>query len=185
VNSDVKGNSIWACICDCGEEVTVLGYRLKNGHTKSCGCYRKDKMKAKYINSYKKKYPKAYSVWRGMKNRCYNSNSGNYENYGGRGIFVCDRWKNSFKNFIDDMGVPGVSLTIERIDNDDGYHPDNCKWASYTEQSNNKRSNVILEYQGKSMTLKQWSIYLGMSYWMIHKRYRRNYSVDEILKTDG
>jgi hypothetical protein len=83
------------------------------------------------------------------------------------------------------MGVPGVSLTIERIDNDDGYHPDNCKWASYTEQSNNKRSNVILEYQGKSMTLKQWSIYLGMSYWMIHKRYRRNYSVDEILKTDG
>lgn len=148
--------SYWWCRCDCQKIVIIDVSKLRNGHTKSCGCY-----KAEIYRGYRRTHGMTktitYKSFDGMKQRCLNPQDEHYPNYGGRGITVCDRWRNSFENFLADMGErPSKQHSIERKDNNGNYEPDNCKWATATEQSNNRRSSRLLTYNGKTQSLALW-----------------------------
>jgi hypothetical protein len=149
----VEGRTVWNFLCDCGNEVTMAVYRVVGGSTVSCGCFRNEQLGAVNRTHGLSKHP-LYQIWKGMKARCYNEKNPSYHNYGGRGIKVCDRWRDSVEDFIEDLGErPSLSHTIDRIDNDGNYEPDNCKWSTKEEQSQNTRGVV-----GAS------SIYRGVSW---------------------
>lgn len=136
--------ALWNCICDCGGSTVSTGSSLRAGTSLSCGCVRKEK--TKFINKKHGLYlTPEYSVLQGMRSRCYNENNQRYENYGGRGIKICDRWmdsENGFQNFLEDMGErPDDSYSIERVDNDGDYTPENCDWVVDEVQVNNRRRN--------------------------------------------
>lgn len=160
----------WKCKCDCGNETTVLASRLNIGKTKSCGCLKHDNYKdgAEYNNI---KYKRLYSIWAKMRHRCEYEKDVAYESYGGRGITVCKEW-HDFNSFKDWALCNGYSddLTIDRIDNNAGYSPSNCRWADRVQQANNTRSNRLLTYNGKTMTLSEWSRELGIFKSTIYRR---------------
>ena len=137
------------CKCDCGNEKTVKHFNLLHGSTKSCGCLWKQK-----ITTHGSTDTRVYGIWRGMKSRC-RPNSRNHVNYYDSGIEVCKRWQ-KFENFYADMGDPPEGLTLERVDNNKGYSPDNCVWDTYEAQENNKRNNHRITAFGKTQTLTQW-----------------------------
>lgn len=155
-----KGRAYWCCKCQCGEVITVRQDELKSDHTTSCGCYAID-VKRERCTKHGLSNEKLYSVWRGMRHRC---NSANYKRYGGRGISVCDEW-NNFKMFYDwavDNGYkPG--LTIDRINNDGDYRPENCRWADDITQANNKCTNRRVEYNGIVHTVSEWARIFGVN----------------------
>jgi hypothetical protein len=124
---------------------------------------------------------KSYRVWQNMKRRCLDKNSPGYKDYGGRGITVCDRWL-SFENFFADMGERPKGLTIERIHNNGNYEPVNCKWATYTEQMNNKRNSVILFYKGKKQTVAQWAKELNINEGKIRYGISKGMTTKEVLQ---
>lgn len=128
------GCAQWECLCDCGERVTVNGHTLRNGNTRSCGCLMRT-----HGESGPDRSPE-YATWKGIKRRCSAPRCKDYKDYGGRGIRVCDRWLNSFENFLADMGrKPSPKHSIDRADNDGNYEPGNCRWATPSEQSKNRR----------------------------------------------
>ena len=163
---NIGSQTAWNCLCDCGNTRIVQGNNLKSGTSSSCGC-RKIK--------HGQKGTRLYDIWRGMKGRCYKPNHKYYARYGGRGITVCEEWKNSSKAFFEWAMANGYEehLTLDRIDNDKGYYPDNCQWSTKTEQNNNRCSNTIIEINGKTQTLAQWATETGISYQTIYKRYQR------------
>jgi len=142
---------MWTFICDCGGTTICEKSSVLSGHTKSCGCYKKDATSvSSFIHgeSYSVKRTTEYRSWEAMKYRCQNENSKRYRNYGGRGIKVCDRWLNSFDNFIVDMGrKPSKDFTLDRIDVNGDYTPENCKWSSPYEQANNTTKNVLIVHK--------------------------------------
>ena len=139
------------CLCDCGRTHRADRESLRFKKTKSCGC-----LISPDIDNPNTKHPD-YHVWLAMKNRCNNLKSDDYKEYGGRGITVCPSWSNSFKQFIGDMGVRTTNgLSIDRIDNDKGYSPDNCRWATQTEQNLNKRNNVKCSYVYYAKNTNKW-----------------------------
>lgn len=140
------GSVAWRCRCDCGNTVLVVGISLRRGLTRSCGCLQRDaaSVQAKAqagIQSTKHGLYKSreYLCWVNAKQRCYNPHRPEYKNYGGRGIGMCKRWRNSFEAFYADMGPCPPGLTLERKNNHKGYTPSNCKWATWAEQARNKR----------------------------------------------
>lgn len=179
--SRVKGISLWRFKCDCGAVIERDLRVVSSGNTTSCGCYRKKtaaqnaRKSIKHGRASNKYVSKVYTAWINMKERCNNINHSSYSYYGGRGIKVCRRWSTNFKLFLQDMGEPpGKEYTIERIHNNEGYNPKNCYWATIKEQSQNKRTNVYLQYKGKRLNLTQFAYELGVSKHLVWRRIRRD-----------
>lgn len=181
--------SMWLCKCDCGNEVELSRNHLSTGNTKSCGCLRKEAIKKAISASTKHngRHTRLYSVWITMKQRCYNENATDYENYGGRGIMVCPEWLNDFQAFYDWAMANGYAknLSIERIDVNGNYEPTNCKWATMKEQSNNKRNNVFILFNGETKTISQLSQEYGVKYITLYNRIKRGWSIEKALNLGG
>lgn len=177
-------NFHWLCRCDCGREVEVNSSHLtaakSREKTVSCGCWSREKAaETSRITGHLRRTHGAsgtpeYSSYKSMLRRCYNQNYRCYELYGGRGITVCDRWRKSFGNFLDDMGPRPEGTSLDRIDNQRGYEPGNCRWASQRQQLNNTRVNVVIEHDGRRMTLAEWARETGIHPRTLGSRLFRN-----------
>lgn len=167
-----NNSAYWLCDCDCGKKTTVKASSLRNGHTKSCGC--NIAIAAKTGQSpltHGGSKTSTYVVWRCMKSRCYNKNTNNYNRYGGKGITVCDRWLHSFENFLADMGERPYRYTLDRVDTNKSYCKENCRWANYQQQANNKNNNRLVEVMGETLTLADAvRKYAVVSYSIVHHR---------------
>jgi len=157
------GKVCWECICDCGQKCYPSGTNLKTGNSTSCGCFKQERSAAAKTTHGFSKNVFEYRIWKNMKSRCLNQRNPAFKNYGSRGIAVCDRWKNSFQNFLSDMGRrPSTNHSIDRIDNNGNYEPGNCRWATEFEQSNNKSSTVIIDAHKKPVALTMYLRFLGI-----------------------
>jgi hypothetical protein len=177
----VRGRRVhyWKCQCDCGKNVESSGDNLKEGNCKSCGCISKE---CDWNKTHSMSNTSEYKIWNSMKMRCINSNSESYSYYGGRGIKVCDRWINSFENFYEDMGKRPEGMSIDRIDVNGDYCPENCRWATMEEQSRNKRDNIHIEYKGQTKILTDWAKEINISVQTLYARLTKyGYSVEEAL----
>lgn len=174
---------LYLCKCVCGNESKVSGSHLKSGHSRSCGCLKLDTIRThgcSWRNG--KSCPTgAYSSWMNMKHRCSNPETRMFKYYGGRGIKVCERWKD-FTNFLADMGEPPTRKhSIDRINNDGDYEPSNCRWATRKEQASNKRSNILMTLNGKTQTLTEWAIEIGVKPNTVICRLRRGWTHEKSL----
>lgn len=165
-----KGASFWACRCDCGNTKVVKGTSLLIGYTSSCGCLKNERVSlARKTHGMSNSL--LYGVWLSMRNRCYDKKNIGYDYYGGRGIVVCDRWRNSFENFASDMGEkPSKSHSLDRKDVNGNYEPGNCKWSTPLEQSENKRNNKTLTINGETKRLKEWCDIYSLKYATVQSR---------------
>jgi hypothetical protein len=171
----------WECRCVCGKNTKVREESLRTGNTTSCGCWPSDRMKQVGKTHGLSKTPE-YRTWQAMKRRCTSPADAHYSSYGGRGIKVCDRWLNSFENFLADMGKkPAPKYTLDRIDNNGNYEPSNCRWATRMEQSSNIRSNRRLLFNGEEKTVAEWARTLGTTSTVIFSRLRYGWSVEDTL----
>ena len=170
-----NGDPSFLCKCDCGEKKVILLGSLMSGNTRSCGCWRMG------LNT---SNPRLRATWGNMKSRCNNPNDTRFKNYGGRGIRVCDEWNNSSESFGEWALSNGYSkeLTIDRIDNNGNYSPENCKWATMLEQSRNKRNNTVTTINGITKILKDWANYWGLPPSVVSDRYRRGDRGDRLMR---
>lgn len=173
--SDRFGRTQWKCRCDCGQETVVALFRMKSGHTKSCGRHKPGNVK------HGKSRTPTHNSWLAMKQRCDYQGHAEYQRYGGRGITVCERWK-SFENFLEDMGERPSGTSIERIDVDGNYEPGNCRWAHEAEQARNRRSTIKVERDGVTMCVKDWCDKLGLNPNRIYGRIRRGEAPEKALR---
>jgi hypothetical protein len=156
----------------------VIAQNLKTGITKSCGCLKKENRPGLTHGLSKK--AGIYKSWLGLKERCLNTKNHAYSLYGGRGITVCERWM-KFENFLEDMGHPIKGQSIDRIDNNGNYEPNNCRWATQSEQNNNYRRNKLLTYDGKTKNMNQWSISKGWNPRTVQNRIKNGWSIEKAL----
>jgi hypothetical protein len=169
--------SYWACKCDCGNTLAVRGDMLKNGNTRSCGCLKREQDKIN-LSKFHKGYHtpnRLYDIWNNIKGRCLNQNDKNYYRYGGRGIKIYPDWIHDYSKFRDWAFNNGYKkhLTIDRIDNNGNYEPNNCRWATMKEQANNRRSNINVFWNGDTHTLAEWSEIYSINYGTLRDRYYR------------
>ena len=187
------GKATWICRCDCGNVTKVIGRNLTTGDTKSCGCYRRERdhgnENVKHGGSSKKE--RLYRIWRGMKQRCNNPNATGFSRYGGRGITVCDEWKNNYSAFREWALSHGYAddLTIDRIDNDKDYFPDNCQWATKAQQVRNRApytqpnyNRKLYSIKGITRTAQEWSEEIGISQNAFYKRILKGWSDEQMLQ---
>jgi hypothetical protein len=176
----------WRCECDCGNIVIVIGYSLRSKHTKSCGCLQKERVSETHTTHGQLKgglATKTYHTWAGIIQRCNNPRDKSFKDYGGRGIKVCKRWL-KFENFYADVGDVPDGMTIERINNNGDYEPENWRWATMLEQGSNKRNNVWIEYGGEIKTIAQWARSCGIRRDIIrHRIYNYGWSIEKALNT--
>lgn len=173
-----RNNMLWLCKCDCGNETKVIGTYLINGNVKSCGCLFKE-IQSKGNPKHNLYNTRIYKIWRGIKDRCYNEKHVAYKRYGGRGIKMCDDWKNDVVKFNEWAINNGYNdnLTIDRIDNNGDYEPNNCRWATKEEQQNNTRKNKFYEYNGELLTLSQISRKYNISDSTLYHRLKKYNSI--------
>lgn len=174
----VQKKICWLCQCDCGTIKNIQGRYLLRG-TISCGCLQKEiHTKHGMTDS------SEYRSWCHIKGRCYNPKDKKYYRYGGRGIKMCERWKNSFETFYEDMGPkPGKGCSINRINNNGNYEPGNCEWATAKEQANNRRTNRQITFNNKTQTLAQWAKEVNMSHSVIFHRLKLGWPIERALTT--
>lgn len=165
-------NPRWFCKCDCGNLTIATSNNLRYGNTKSCGCLRKEISCKNGIRTHQKSKTRLYRIWVDMRRRCENNNRKAYKNYGGAGIKVCDEWKEKFESFYDWAMANGYSddLSIDRINVFGDYEPDNCRWANFKTQANNKKNNHIIEFNNETHTLSEWGEITGINVSTINKR---------------
>ena len=170
--SNKKYKVAWKCLCDCGNETIVLTTNLTSKRILSCGCLKLEKL-IERSTTHNQRHTKLYEVWKTMKQRCLNPNHKSYHNYGGRGIIVCDEWKNNYQAFYEWSMNNGYKegLSIDRINNDGNYEPSNCRWADRITQCNNTRQNKPIEINGVSKTITQWSKDYNISANLVRSRY--------------
>lgn len=168
-----NGKSFWVCNCSCGETKVIVGTALRDGISKSCGCLMKELLKQNKCTHGKVNTPE-YNSWRGMKKRCYVITHEAYHNYGGRGIKVCERWKDSFENFYKDMGDRPEGKSLDRIDNSGDYISENCKWSTPKEQARNRRNNTMVETGYGFVTLTEFAKDNNIKLSTLSERMRRH-----------
>lgn len=187
------GKITWLCKCDCGNTKVINGECLRDGGTRSCGCLHDELIVArntKHGCTITGQKDRLYTVWASMKNRCNNPNSDFYYRYGGRGIKVCEEWKNDYAAFKEwayangyDENADFMQCTIDRIDLDKGYSPENCRWTDIVSQANLRSNSHWITYKGKTQTLAQWARELGVGYSMLSIRLKKGWSVEEAFET--
>jgi hypothetical protein len=170
---NAQGRRQWWCRCDCGAHVIVLACLLTGGETRSCGCLKKRQGGGWGTPEYRS--------WRNLIARCYNRRNTRYASYGGRGIRVCDRWRDSFSNFREDMGQCPPGCSIDRIDNNGNYEASNCRWATRIQQARNKTTTRIIECNGKTLSMAEWAELTGIGFRIIHQRLKSGWTVEDAL----
>lgn len=174
----------WKCVCDCGNFTSTSTTALMKGLSKSCGCLHKEKVsqKSKKHGMHK---TRIYKMWQNLKARCNCPSSNKFYNYGGRGIKACDEWQDDFMAFYEWAMKKGYSdnLTIDRIDSNGDYCPENCRFATYSQQSDNRRNTRTYTLNGETKTLKEWANITGLSLRMISARWERGWSAERALTT--
>jgi len=168
-----KRHAYWHCVCDCGEKLVVGASNLSSGKAKSCGCYHRDVSSQAntthgMTRNGKRDMQSIYVRWKSMKNRCSNPANPAFNNYGGRGIKVCERWQ-TFESFYADMGDPPEGMTMDRIDNNGDYEPGNVRWATMSEQRKNQRPKRVIDTPAGPMLIpdaaRKYGIKLKTLYW--------------------
>lgn len=155
----------WRCKCDCGRETVTGASSLMKGTTKSCSCIRTEKNTKHGLAHHP-----LFRTWAQMMARCYEQKNNNYPRYGGRGITVCDRWKDATTFIQDNEGKKKPGLTLDRIDNNKGYSPENCRWATSKVQTNNRSSSVLVTFEGRTLSLTDWGREFGVDYITVRRR---------------
>ena len=175
-----RRGAMWLCRCSCGTEKVIGGNNLQSGNTKSCGCTR-------YINSSASRRTHGmsesteYRIWSLMKARCSNKTNNRYAEYGGRGIGVCERWLDSFAAFLEDMGPRPAKHSLDRIDCNVGYCPENCRWADHKTQQRNRRNNVVIAAFGKKQCAARWAEETGIPAQVLSRRIRSGWASERAL----
>jgi hypothetical protein len=170
----------WFVKCQCGNEKIVSATKLVSGSTKSCGCLKRE-LAAKSHTTHDMRWHPFYRIWAKMRGRCLCKTDAAYLDYGGRGITICEKWSD-FSLFVSDMGERPKGFTLERLDNDKGYSPDNCKWASRKEQARNRRSSRILEINGIEKCLAEWCEFYNLQYGTVLARINKGWSVSKAFE---
>ncbi len=180
-----KRKKYWLCRCACGLEKYVAGSRLNEGKTKSCGCLAVEVKRRKHPDSLASNPPlkRTYSSYYNMLSRCYNEKVPNYDDYGGRGITVCDRWRGSFENFLEDMGIRPENRSIGRKDNNGNYEPDNCRWETTRQQSLNKRTTAKVRHGGTMKKIANLASKVGIPTGILNSRIRNGWEVEKAIST--
>lgn len=176
-------HSMFKCVCDCGKETIVTSNNLRRNHTTSCGCASSKLTIGSRTSTHKMRNHPLYNTWTGMINRCYWSRHNRSKHYKGKGIVMCDDWRKSFEKFMYWAINNGWKewLSIDRIDNDGNYCPENCRWATAKEQSRNRSSNIWLTIDGISKIAVEWSEQAGTSSATIHNRLKRGWAHKEAV----
>jgi len=187
---DSQKRITWICKCDCGNIKQITGCSLRNNSTQSCGCIQTEKSKIRrerQIEKYKDKHQytvfdkRLHNIWKGMKERCYTKTCAYYKYYGGRGIIMCDEWRKrggfwTFRGWALNNGYQD-NLQIDRIDVNQGYNPENCRWVTAQEQANNKRNSIKIEVDGVSHSLLEWSQILHMDFSRMVRLKKQDYEL--------
>ena len=184
VHKNKNNRIVWLCSCSCGNNCTAVSSDLIHGDTKSCGCSSSRSTIGVRSTTHELGGTPEHYAWSGMKSRCNNPNNPKYKSYNGRGISVCSRWA-TFENFLSDMGKkPSPSHSIDRINNDGPYSPENCRWASPRQQSNNTRKNVTITHNNETLTIAQWARKTGLRYATLRDRiYKNHWAIEKALTT--
>lgn len=174
--------TMWRCLCDCGNYTNVYGWTLVKGNTKSCGCLRSETLKHTAFK-HGKTGTRLHNIYRSMLRRCHNKND---KDYGGRGIAVCSEWKDDFMSFYDWAINNGYEegLSIDRIDNNKGYGPSNCRWATRKQQNRNTRQNKFYTINGETHCLSEWCEIYNIAYKKVYSRLRRNWTIERALELE-
>lgn len=176
-----NGKSRFRCRCDCGKILETYGQALRRKMTKSCGCWRKLLPSIAFRTHGMGNTPE-FATWCRIKDRCLNPNSTYYKRYGGRGITVCERWISSFENFVADMGPrPGSNFSIDRIDYNDNYSPENCRWATVATQATNRSTVRIIEFNGIIDSMAGWARRTGIPYLKLRRRIMDGWPFEKVI----